>query len=82
MENCWKFRSEIAMPFQPWNHGLPNGTIVQVRSFYHPDVPDNIGLVESFWWGYETDFGDVAEGVISSYRVLSKKKKNENSKKS
>ena len=69
----WKYRYKISMPFQTWCHGLPDGTIVQVRSYYE-DVPDNVGPVESFWWGYDTEFGVVSEGVIASYRVLSKTK--------
>lgn len=69
----WKMRVDAGMPYQAWKP-FPPEAIVQVRSAYYPDVPDNIGPASSFFWGYETEFGDVAESVICKARRLDKPK--------
>jgi hypothetical protein len=69
----WQRRRDSSMPYQHWCP-YPDNAIVQVRSAYFPDVPDNIGPAGSFWWGYDVDLGDIAEGVIVASRRLDRKK--------
>ena len=74
MSDGWLRRADAPMPYQRWCP-FPDNAIVQVRSTYHPEIPDAIGPAKSFWWGYEQEFGNTSEGVISRARRLDKPKK-------
>ena len=69
----WKRRRDEAMPYQDW-HPFPPDAIVQVRSYFFPDVPDNIGTAGSLWWGYEYEMGEISESVIAQARRLDRPK--------
>lgn len=64
----WVYRKDTSMPYQMWKP-FPDEALVQVSSYYE-DVPDVIGLVKNFWWGYEEEVGQVGEGVIKRARRL------------
>lgn len=66
-------RDDASMPYQTWR-AFPPEAIVQVRSAFYPDIPDNIGPAGSFFWGYEQECGRIAEGVIWMTRRLDKPK--------
>ena len=66
----WKYRKDYWLPFQDWNEFPPNA-IVLVRNAYGDR---RIGLAKDFWWGYERDFGDIAEGVIIAAKRLDRPK--------
>ncbi len=65
----WIERRDSSMPFQNWD-AFPPEAIVQARSAFYPDVADTIGLAKDLWWGYEQEFGEIAEGVIYKARRL------------
>jgi hypothetical protein len=66
----WMKRSESGMPFQDWCP-FPPDAIVQIRNAF---CDTRIGPAKSFWWGYETEFGEISEGVIVKARRLDRPK--------
>jgi hypothetical protein len=67
----WLFRDRhAAYPFQEWR-AFPNDAIVQIKNAWGES---RIGLASSFWWGYETELGDIGEGVITQARRLDRPK--------
>ena len=64
MSNTWLFRYDASMPFQTWNPFGPEDD-VEVCNKYGDCKK---GKAKDFWWGYETDFGETAEGVITKAR--------------
>jgi hypothetical protein len=67
---AWKHRKASAMPFQIWRP-FPPEAIVQVKS---KDGETKIGPAKTFWWGYETECGEIGESVILSARRLDRSK--------
>ena len=64
------YRRDSFMPYQDWN-AFPGDAIVLVRNAYDDF---RIGLAKNFWWGYEEDMGQVAEGVIVMAKRLDRPK--------
>jgi AAA domain len=62
----WKYRRDSAMPFQTWTE-FPPETLVEVRN---KNNTTGQGLAKNFWWGYETEAGEIGEGVIIAARRL------------
>lgn len=67
--NWWLRYRDSSLPYQD-HCPFPDDAIVQARSYFWPEVPDTIALAKHLWWGYESDFGEVGEGVIAKARRL------------
>ena len=68
----WLLRRDSAFPFQTWKLPFEDSAIVLVKNVYGKM---SIGPVKNFWFGYEQDFGQIAEGVIVKVRRLDKLKR-------
>lgn len=64
------YRRDSAMPYQQWN-AFPEHAIVQVWNAYGET---DVGPANSFWWGYETECGEVGGGVITKARRLDRER--------
>jgi len=64
---------DASLPYQEWNHPFKPDDIVTVsgRSGERTD------RAKDLWWGYEREFGDVADAVILSARLATEEEKAE-----
>lgn len=67
----WITRRDFPYFYQDISPFPPNA-IVQVRSYFWPDVSDTIALARDLWWGYEEEGRSPGEGVIYMVRRLDK----------
>lgn len=65
----WQRRKDSVAPYQTWREfaSLPQETIVEVENAYGCSRQ---AKVKDLWWGYETEMGQVGEGVIIKARVV------------
>ena len=63
---AWLERRDSSMPFQVWR-AFEGHEIVQVVNARGDRC---IGVAKEFWWGYEEDMGELADGVIVKTRRL------------
>jgi hypothetical protein len=61
-------RRDSSMPYQNWN-AFPSEAIVQVKNAYGDN---RIAVSKDLWWGYESECGEIDEGVIIAARRLDK----------
>lgn len=66
----WQHRKNAPFPFQTWR-AFPQDAVVQIKNAYGES---RVGPAGSFWWGYETELGDIGAGVIVAARRLDKPK--------
>lgn len=66
MTNGWIRRRDSAMPYQRWCPFHPDA-LVQVKNAYGETRVD---ATRNMWWGYETELGDVSDGVIMVARQV------------
>lgn len=74
MTSNWQHRCDSSFPYQTWEP-FPPEAIVLIKNAYGDS---RIGPAKRFWWGYETDFGTIAEGVIVQAKRLDKPKDKSN----
>lgn len=65
-DDGWVYRKDSSMPYQNWKP-FEDGQMVEVSNMYGPSLK---GLAETFWWGYETYGGGIAESVIIKARKV------------
>lgn len=68
----WLIRwRDASLPWQTWKP-FPDEAVVLIQNAYGEE---KIGPVSKFWWGCETEMGEIGEGVIIRVRRLDKPKK-------
>ena len=62
----WKIRREVEYPYQNYSWFPPEAIVLCVGYYGNR----TIDLAKNLWWGYETELGEIGEGVIMKAKRL------------